>query len=220
VVKELVENSIDAGARHIQVECEEGGRALVTVSDDGEGMDRDDAVLALQPHATSKIRSAAQIAAVQTFGFRGEALASIAAVSELELVTRQRGAPAGVRLLAHGGIITDLLETGAPEGTAVTVRALFFNAPVRRRYLRSPATELAHVADAVGRSLISHPEVAIRLSHGGESILHHNGNRPADDPAGGNRCTLRRNRPSSTPVTHPGNTGVAVALRERPAHSQ
>ncbi|MDH7570779.1 MAG: DNA mismatch repair endonuclease MutL, partial [Armatimonadota bacterium] len=176
VVKELVENSLDAGASRIDVSVERGGLDLVRVADNGCGIPAEELELAVAPHATSKIRSAAQIAAVQTFGFRGEALASIAAVSELELVTRQRGAPAGVRLLAHGGIITDLLETGAPEGTAVTVRALFFNAPVRRRYLRSPATELAHVADAVGRSLISHPEVAIRLSHGGESILHHNGN--------------------------------------------
>ncbi|MBI3947256.1 MAG: DNA mismatch repair endonuclease MutL [Armatimonadetes bacterium] len=175
LVKELLENSLDAGARRIEVVCEEGGCRRVSVVDDGCGMEREDAVLALQPHATSKIRTARDLSRVRTLGFRGEALASIASVSSVELVTRLRGAESGARLTARAGRITDLEEVGAPEGTAVTVRDLFLNAPVRRRYLRSPTTEFGYISDCVGQYVIAHPEVALRLVHGGETALHHPG---------------------------------------------
>lgn len=175
VVKELIENSLDAGATRIEVACEEGGRGALRVDDDGWGMDRDDAVLALQPHATSKLRDAHDLPRIATFGFRGEALASIAAVSAIELITRPRAADSGVRLCARGGVITDLQEVGAPAGTSITVRDLFFNAPVRRRYLRAPSTELSHLGDCVGQCLVAHPEVAFRLTHAGETLLHHGG---------------------------------------------
>lgn len=171
VVKELLENSIDAGARRITISVEEGGCRAITVVDDGEGMERDDAVLALQRHATSKIRDARDLAAARTLGFRGEALASIAAISALEIITRARGAVSGVRLAARGGTIADLQEAGAPEGTGITVRHLFFNTPVRRRYLKSPATELGHIADCVAQYAVAHPSIGFRLSHSGETLL-------------------------------------------------
>ncbi len=175
VVKELLENSVDAGAGRVAVEVEEGGCRRITVTDDGCGMERDDAVLALQRYATSKIRDARDLAHVQTLGFRGEALASIAAVSDVEMVTRARGAESGFRLLARGGVITDLQEVGAPEGTSIAVEHLFFNTPVRRRYLRSPATELGYISDCVAQCALAHPEVGFQLRHAGEVVLHHAG---------------------------------------------
>lgn len=175
VVKELVENALDAGARHVTVELEDGGRKLVAVTDDGGGMSRDDAVLCLQRHATSKIRSADDLFAVRTLGFRGEALPSIASVSVLTLTTRLRGATGGVRLLVEGGVIRDLQEVGAPEGTQVSVGRLFYNTPARLKFLRSENTELAHCADLLGRFTFSHPGVAFRLVHNGRELL----NRPA-----------------------------------------
>jgi len=171
VVKELLENSIDAGARRITISVEEGGCRAITVVDDGEGMERDDAVLAFQRHATSKIRDACDLATTRTLGFRGEALTSIAAVSVLEMATRARGVVSGVRLAARGGTITDLQEAGAPEGTSITVRHLFFNAPVRRRYLKSAATELGHIADCVAQYAVAHPGISFQLSQSGETIL-------------------------------------------------
>lgn len=175
VVKELLENSLDAGATHIEVVCEEGGCRQITVADDGCGMDAEDAVLALQPHATSKIRTVRDLPHLRTFGFRGEALASIAAVSTLELVTRERGAECGVRLTARAGTITNLQEVGAPEGTRITVRHLFQNLPVRRRALRRPATEFGYISDCVGQYIVGFPQVAFCLRHNGETVLHHRG---------------------------------------------
>ncbi|NLC58178.1 MAG: DNA mismatch repair endonuclease MutL [Armatimonadetes bacterium] len=175
IVKELVENSIDAGATRIAVAAEEGGCRRLVVTDDGCGLTRDEVVLALQRHATSKLRTARDLSRVRTLGFRGEALASIAAVSAVEVVTRPPDATSGVRLLARGGIITDLQEVGAPAGTRVTVHDLFFNVPVRRRYLRSPATELSYIADCVSQYALAHPEIAFRLTHAGETVVHHGG---------------------------------------------
>ena len=175
VVKELVENALDAGARQVLVELEEGGRRLIQVTDDGEGMSREDAVLSLQRHATSKISRAEDLFAIRTLGFRGEALPSVAAVSLLTLTTRQRGAPSGVRLVAEGGVIRELEEAGVPEGTQVSAARLFFNTPARLKFLRSESTELAHCADLVSRFSLSHCTISFRLLHHGREVL----SRPA-----------------------------------------
>src|SRR6187397_3625904 len=135
VVKELVENAIDAGARRLTIHVELGGKKQVRVEDDGEGMDPDDARLAIERHATSKIRSASDLAAILTLGFRGEALPSIASVSRFRLRTRLRGALAGTEIRVDGGAAASVREVGAPEGTLVEVGDLFFNLPARRKFL-------------------------------------------------------------------------------------
>src|SRR5262245_35068730 len=137
VVKELVENAIDAGARRIDVEIESGGRRLVRVVDDGSGMDPDDARLALKRHATSKSAAAEDLWGLRTFGFRGEALPSIAAVSRLTLSTKTALAPAGFRLIVEAGVETDAREAGIPDGTQIEVRDLFFNTPARQKFQKS-----------------------------------------------------------------------------------
>ncbi|MGB9620246.1 MAG: DNA mismatch repair endonuclease MutL, partial [Armatimonadota bacterium] len=147
VVKELVENSIDAGATQITVILEQGGKELIKVTDNGCGMTREDAVLSLQRHATSKIRDARDLEAIRTLGFRGEALPSIASVSFLEMVTRHESEPDGVRLEVEAGTITNLEAVGAPQGTTITVRKLFFNTPARLKFLKSAQTELSHITE-------------------------------------------------------------------------
>ncbi len=165
VVKELVENALDAGARRVTVTVEYGGKRLVRVEDDGEGMEPDDAQLALERHATSKIRTSGDLAAIATLGFRGEALPSIASVSHLTLRTRARGATSGTEIVAHGGVIASITEAGVPEGTRIDVQDLFYNLPARRKFLKSDqaeaaqvsriATQLALGAHGVGFSLVS-----------------------------------------------------------------
>src|SRR5205807_312325 len=135
VVKELVENSIDAGARHVQVRIQRGGISLIRVIDDGCGMDRDDALLSLERHATSKIASADDLAAISTLGFRGEALPSIASVSRFRLTTRERDAVAGTEIVVNGGRIDTVRDGGEAAGTQIEVRSLFFNIPARRKFL-------------------------------------------------------------------------------------
>ena len=149
VVKELIENAVDAGASRVKVEVEQGGLSLVRVSDDGEGMDGADALLALERHATSKIRRKEDLFSLGTFGFRGEALPSIASVAKLKLVTRARGAREGVDVSIEGGGPARVRPGGAPEGTSVEVRDLFFNVPARRKFLKSNGTEAAHITEAI-----------------------------------------------------------------------
>jgi DNA mismatch repair protein MutL len=175
VVKELVENSLDAGAARISVEIEHGGVGLVRVTDDGCGMSKEDLVLSLQRHATSKIRSLEDLDTLKTMGFRGEALASIAAVSHLSLVARQREDAEGWRVVAEGGAITELSPVGAPPGTELTAARLFHNTPARLKFLKSEATELGHAADVAMRFCLSHPQVSFRLTHNGREVIH----RPA-----------------------------------------
>ena len=166
VVKELVENALDAGARRIDIEVEAGGRRLVRVVDDGVGLSADEARLALKRHATSKIATADDLWGLATFGFRGEALPSIAAVSRLTLLSRAReaaeGAP-GFRLTVEAGLETDARDAGVPVGTQVEVRDLFFNTPARAKFLKSESTEEANIYEAVLRLGIAHPEVHLRL---------------------------------------------------------
>jgi DNA mismatch repair protein MutL len=172
VVKELVENALDAGARRITVEVQAGGRSLVRVTDDGQGMSRDDALLALERHATSKIQRAEDLAAIATMGFRGEALPSIASVSRFTLTTRERAGDAleATRVVVHGGKMVEVKAAGAPPGTSVEVRQLFFNLPARRKFLRTEQTELAHIQHYLTLAALAHPEVAFTVLHDGRLV--------------------------------------------------
>ncbi|MBI3768045.1 MAG: DNA mismatch repair endonuclease MutL [Deltaproteobacteria bacterium] len=170
VVKELLENALDAGARRVVIEIEDGGLRSIRVSDDGEGMGVADAALAFTRHATSKIRNAADLTRIATFGFRGEALPSIAAVAAVELVTRERGAASGVAVRTDAGAVVEVRAAGAPEGTTVTVRDLFAPVPARRKFLKSVATELGHVVELVTRESLAAPGVHFRLLHQGREL--------------------------------------------------
>jgi DNA mismatch repair protein MutL len=163
VVKELIENSIDAGARKIDTVIRRGGISLVRVIDDGCGMDRDDALLSLERHATSKIRSAADLQAVATLGFRGEALPSIASVSRFRLTTREGEAVAGTEIVVNGGKIDIVRDGGEAPGTQVEVRSLFYNLPVRRKFLRSENTESRNIEHQIHLQAIGHPQIGFSL---------------------------------------------------------
>src|SRR6201997_307340 len=163
VVKELLENSLDAGARNIDVVIRRGGISLVRVIDDGCGMDRDDALLSLERHATSKIRSAADLQAVATLGFRGEALPSIASVSRFRLTTREADALAGTEIIINGGKIDVVRDGGEAPGTQVEVRSLFYNLPARRKFLRSESTESRNIEHQIHLQAIGHPEIGFSL---------------------------------------------------------
>ena len=171
VVKELVENSLDAGADSIDIEIREGGKEYIRVVDNGRGIPSDEVPLAFERHATSKIRSADDLFRIVTLGFRGEALPSIAAVSELEMVTRPEESPMGTLIAFSGGRRTPLESVGAPAGTAVTVKRLFFNTPARYKFLNQAASERRYVYDIVGRLALANPEVRFRLVSDGEEIF-------------------------------------------------
>lgn len=171
VAKELVENSIDAGATRIAIEIEAGGRRLLKVSDDGEGMVRDDAVLAFERHATSKIRETEDLGAIGTLGFRGEALASIASVAKVELTTCVEGASAATRVTIDGGRMRDVKDAAHPRGTTIAVRDLFFNIPARRKFLRSEATETYHLTNLVTHYALAHPEIAFTFVNNGREVV-------------------------------------------------
>ena len=180
VVKELVENALDANSTRIIIEVEKGGRSLIRVSDNGSGMNRDDALLAPERYATSKIHKDEDLFAINTLGFRGEALPSIAAVSKFCLVTRDRTSQTGTEVLVEGGIIKKVSQVGAPLGTMVTVRQLFFNMPARRKFLKTVNTEMGHIADSVSSMALGRPEIQFRLIHNHKVIK----NWPAtSDPA-------------------------------------
>lgn len=171
VAKELVENSIDAGATRITIEIEAGGRRLLKVSDDGEGMVRDDAILAFERHATSKIRETDDLNAIGTLGFRGEALASIASVAKVELTTCVEGANAATRVTIDGGRMRDVKDAAHPRGTTLIVRDLFFNIPARRKFLRSEATETYHLTNLVTHYALAHPEIAFTFVNNGREVV-------------------------------------------------
>ncbi len=171
VVKELVENALDAGARHISIELEDAGTALIAVVDDGEGMQADDAVAAFARHATSKLREAADLERIATLGFRGEALASIAAVSRTTLVTRRAADLAATQVVVQHGAIVDVRAAGAPAGTRIEVAELFGNTPARRKFLKSPATEVGHVNELVTRTALAWPQVAFVLRSAGRTLV-------------------------------------------------
>jgi DNA mismatch repair protein MutL len=165
VVKELVENALDAGSTRIIVEVEKGGRSLIRVADNGTGMRQDDALLALERYATSKIYKDQDLFNIHTLGFRGEALPSIAAVSKFTLVTRDKSSAAGTEIQVEGGKIRKVLEVGAPPGTMITVKRLFYNTPARRKFLKTTNTEMGHVADTVSNMALARPGVQFKLLH-------------------------------------------------------
>ncbi|MEI6632522.1 MAG: DNA mismatch repair endonuclease MutL [Chlamydiota bacterium] len=171
VVKELVENALDAGAAHVTVEIRGGGKALVRVCDDGCGMARDDALLALARHSTSKISGADDLFSIRTMGFRGEALPSIAAVSRIEIVTKEKGALSGTRFVVEGGRVGEARDIGAPDGTEVVVRDLFFNTPARRKFLKTEATENSHIAASLMAEALARPGTGFTLVADGEEVL-------------------------------------------------
>jgi DNA mismatch repair protein MutL len=172
VVKELLENSLDAGSTSIRVEIENGGRRLIRVADDGCGMLRDDALLAFERHATSKLHDVKDLLSIGTLGFRGEALPSIASVSRLLLETRSLDEQTGTRVEIAGGKILTCDEIARGGGTAITVRDLFFNVPARKKFLRSEQTELAHIASLVTHYSLAHPDKTFELWNGGTTLLH------------------------------------------------
>ena len=165
VVKELVENSLDAGATRIEVLIRRGGNSFIRVTDNGCGMDRDDALLCLERHATSKIRTGADLMAIHTLGFRGEALPSIASVSRFRLTTREHGALAGTEVIVSGGKMETVRDCGEPEGTQIEARSLFYNLPARRKFLRTENTEASHVEHVLQLQAIGHPQVGFTLLH-------------------------------------------------------
>ena len=163
VVKELVENSIDAGAREIRVDIDRGGSALIRVSDDGCGMSREDALLSLERHATSKLRTAGDLAAIMTLGFRGEAVPSIASVSRFRMVTRETDSVSGTEIVVDGGKVRDVRDAGCAPGTVIEAKALFYNMPARRKFLRAETTEAAHVEHQLRLHALAAPHVRFRL---------------------------------------------------------
>src|SRR5688572_23406118 len=168
-LKELIENSIDAGAKQIDIDTAAGGVKRLRVADDGDGIDREDLALAVSRHATSKIAVPSDLEAIATLGFRGEALASIAAVSRLSLASRAAGKPHAWRLEVEGGTLQPLMPAALASGTSVTVEELFFNTPARRKFLRTEATEWAHCDETFRRVALAHPEVGFTLHHNGRA---------------------------------------------------
>ncbi len=171
VIKELLENSIDAGATRIEVNIELGGRRLMRISDDGEGMSRDDSVLAFERHATSKINKLEDLSTIKTLGFRGEALASIASVAKVELVTKTLEAKIATRVNIDGGKIIDVKDAARNTGTTISVRDLFFNTPARRKFMRSEATENYHLTNIITHYALAHHEIAFTLTNNGRESL-------------------------------------------------
>ena len=176
VVKELVENSIDAGATSINIEVKNGGIKQIRITDNGSGIAEDDLRFAFERHATSKIRTAEDLESVKSMGFRGEALASIAAISHIELITKTAEEFMGNKIIVEGGDIIEQEETGAQKGTTIIVSNLFYNTPVRYKFLKKDYTELGYIEDAVTRIALANPNVAIKLSNENKTILQTNGN--------------------------------------------
>ncbi len=171
VAKELVENSLDAGSCRIIIEVKGGGKDLIRVTDDGRGMDKEDALLSLQRHSTSKIAELDDLKSIVSFGFRGEALPAISAVSQLELVTRPEGQLAGTRIRVEGGQVKEVREEGCPVGTTITVRQLFFNTPARRKFLKTVPTEIGHLSEWIGQLSLTRDDVFFQLTHNGEEMF-------------------------------------------------
>jgi DNA mismatch repair protein MutL len=171
VVKELIENSIDAGATDVFIDIEEAGRRLIRITDNGSGMSKEDARTAFLRHATSKITDDADLESIRTMGFRGEALSSIAAVSHVRLQSAMKGATFGALIEIEGGIVKAVSEAAAPQGTALEISHLFFNTPARRKFLKSQATEFSHILTAVSRQAMAFPSVRFRLTHNKRTVL-------------------------------------------------
>src|SRR4051794_33035821 len=171
VVKELLENALDAGARRISIAIDLGGKKSIRVEDDGEGMEPDDARLAIERHATSKIVVADDLAAIRTLGFRGEALPSIASVSHFTLRTRARGQATGTEIRVNGGTVAAAREVGAPEGTTIEVDDLFYNLPARRKFLKSDTAESTQISRLVTQMALGYSEVGFSLTSGSRRLI-------------------------------------------------
>jgi len=171
VIKELLENAIDAGATRIKIHIWESGLKRIQVIDNGCGMTSDDLLLAIQRHATSKIKTVQDLETLNTLGFRGEALPSIAAVSKLRISSRIKGSTTGSEIYVMNGTVMSMGEVGCPEGTSITVDDLFFNTPARKKFLKSPSTELGHITDMVGRIALSKPDISFEINHDGKNIM-------------------------------------------------
>ena len=176
VVKELVENAIDAGSGSVTVEIKEGGISYMRIADNGCGIARDDVQNAFLRHSTSKIRAAEDLEHIASLGFRGEALSSIAAVSQVEMITKTKEQLLGTRYQIAGGKEEGLEDTGASDGTTFLIRQLFYNVPARRKFLKTPITEASHVGDLMTRLALSHPEISFQFINNGQSRLHTSGN--------------------------------------------
>jgi DNA mismatch repair protein MutL len=207
IVKELVENAIDAGATRIEVELDGGGVERIRVIDDGRGIHRDDLLLAVTRHATSKLRTPEQLVEIHTLGFRGEALASIAAVSRVEIRSRRAGEAVGHRWFTSAGRGPSIEPIGMPFGTQVEVGHLFAHVPARRKFLRSEATEVGHCVEAVVRAALVHPQISFRVRHGGRDLLE----LPVSDEAGRVTTILRR-RGGSGPFLHFASERAGVSV--------
>ncbi len=179
VVKEMVENSIDAGANNICVEIRNGGISYIRITDNGKGISKDDLELAFERHATSKIRIADDLNVVKTMGFRGEALASIAAISKVELVSKQEEEETGSKIVVEGGNVQTIEDTGCAKGTTITVQNLFYNTPVRYKFLKKDYTESGYIEDVITRLALVHPEIAFKLINSGKTIIQTSGNNDA-----------------------------------------
>ncbi|MDZ4344821.1 MAG: DNA mismatch repair endonuclease MutL [Candidatus Binatia bacterium] len=181
VVKELIENSLDAGATEIFVWLERSGTALIRVTDNGGGMAVEDLALAVERHATSKIREDEDLFRIATLGFRGEALPSIGSVSRMEIISRLPDSSSGHRLRVEGGKNEEIVAAAAAAGTTIEIRDIFFNTPARRKFLKSPATEFSHICDVVNRMALAHPSVHFRLQHDGRNVADYAAVREAKD---------------------------------------
>ena len=176
VIKEMVENSIDAGADNITIEIKNGGISYIRITDNGKGIPEDDLEIAFERHATSKIRSAEDLSTVMSMGFRGEALASIASISRVEMISKTATQQNGFKVVVEGGYILEKSETGCPTGTSITVTDLFYNTPVRYKFLKKDFTEAGYIEDVVTRIALVHPEIAIKLINSGKTVIQTNGN--------------------------------------------
>ena len=178
IVKELIENSLDAGSSRLRINIQGGGRKLVQVTDNGYGMDRDDAMMCIEPHATSKIKSEEDVENIQTLGFRGEAMPSIAAVTQFSIMTRQHDDPEGTEVIINGGKLIDVRSAGCAPGTTISAKNLFFNLPVRRKFLRTPQTESLHIQQIVQMQALAHPDKSFELIIDGKTVIKVIGNAP------------------------------------------
>ena len=176
VVKELLENAIDAGASSVTVEIKDGGKSLIRVTDNGSGIDREDIKLAFMPHATSKIKQLQDLLSISTLGFRGEALASIASVSQLEMLSKTRNSFTGSRYVIEGGVEKSFTEAGCPDGTTFIVHNLFYNTPARLKFLKTPQTEAGYISSMVEHMALSHPDISFRFINQNQPKLYTSGN--------------------------------------------
>ena len=175
VVKELTENSIDAGAKNITIDIKHGGISYIRITDDGCGIEPDDMEISFERHATSKIRQAADLETVKSMGFRGEALASVAAVAKVTMTSKTRENSTGYKIRIEGGDIIEKTEEGCPDGTSITIEELFYNTPVRYKFLKKDFTEAGYIEDQVTRIAIANPDVAIKLINSGKTVIQTRG---------------------------------------------